>query len=54
MLRRRHFEESILPRLLSPDTSTELHFRNDIYTKVSHPFPGHIIADCWSTSAHSA
>lgn len=33
-LRRRHFEEASLHRLLSEQTNAQLHFENDIYTKV--------------------
>jgi hypothetical protein len=36
-LRRRHFDECSLPRLLSRETHAALHFENDIYTKASHP-----------------
>ena len=35
-LRRRHFEEASLSRLLSEQTKAELHFQNDIYTKVRY------------------
>ncbi len=35
-LRRRHFEEASLPRLLSEQTHVDLHVDNDVYTKVSH------------------
>ena len=45
MLRRRQFEESTLPRLLSPGTHAKLHFRNDIYTKVSHTYHGHALTN---------
>jgi hypothetical protein len=31
---RRHFVKESLPHMLSSDTSTELHFSNDVYTKV--------------------
>lgn len=31
---RRHFVRESLPHMLSSDTSTELHFSNDVYTKV--------------------
>jgi hypothetical protein len=31
---RRHFPQERLPHMLSSDTSTELHFSNDVYTKV--------------------
>ena len=36
-LRRRHFDECSLPRLLSRETYAALHFQNDIYTKASYP-----------------
>lgn len=36
-LQRRHFDMERLPHLLSDKTSTELHFENDIYTKVGQP-----------------
>eukprot|EP00959_Pyramimonas_sp_CCMP1952_P059738 1247841-Pyramimonas_sp.AAC.2 len=31
---RRHFASDSIPRLLSGETKTALHFENDIYTKV--------------------
>ena len=34
-LRRRHFEEHSLRRLLSEQTNAQMDFENDIYTKVS-------------------
>lgn len=49
-LRRRHFDECSLPRLLSRETHAAMHFENDIYTKASHPLmiccvKGHIAKD---------
>ncbi len=35
-LRRRHFDESSLPRLLSRETHAALQFENDIYIKAIH------------------